>query len=1105
MTKTKSNVIVYLGDPFENSHEERFLNRLRRDLQARGVAATILANFVTPRPNQRQIDFLVLTDFRLAHVELKTLDQRAPLIGGGNGPWCQDHPDGGRHTIDPNPYRQAQLGTFAISDTVRQLAKTTELPGGGRDFYKHVDTVVCIDPDIPHGSTLEAYTHVTAAGYAQLLDRLTTPGPRPPWDSDQWGQLILGLRLYPEQDRSPTEIRRRAATEAVAEYTRRFTKLFAAGLHELVPVGFDTGTAAPGSSDTASDLLTAIEKGQRLVLEGQSGTGKTHLARHLALELSRRGTPVMWLRADEYDKGHFGHLLGRSVAPYATVTATELAAHAYTAGAALVVVVDGFNECRPALRSEMVEQLNAFALRHPATLLITTTVPVTLTEPLEARTVRLRPPDSTERTAVLASYGAKNPDLVSPAFTTAFELSVAAACESQLGPSATQADLFDAYVRQLCPSETHRAGLRNLADRLTGQLRTSVPLSDAITVLESRSGAGLAPQQVDEILANRLLLVTQGHVGFTHELLGRFLTAEHLVLAANGAEHLAEALSEAHHKDLRQLALSLEHDPDQQAEVLRLLADADLYLAAVEGKLGESAADNARATIRGTLADAAFLTTPESAQFTVAAEFFGRWDMTTSWSPAEFAQLQAAGPAAGHGWFIPEVCALLDRTDVLVEAAVSELIAAGARNPLSTPVCGAYTQQGNTTMGGLAGTIVMAALDGSHPWSRSRTDHSLTAILLDGAGPRPWGRLYLACLVANSYYPEDRACLPDLLRRAWKAGGYHLRLGALEMVNRNARNLDPAEQDRLADAVEELETDHIFLQSGIVEALAACGRATSTITASDILEQIDAVLREPDNPDACGIAAGMVGAMFEDEELVGPYYDTIETLEPPKRTRLLMMAAHHEGWMFRGWALRQVLDAIATDDVALLGEQLKLFRLAAEPVTMTTSYPQDETAVHMAGVRGVARITGQDPSAGVSDDPVASTWSLVDQLVASLEGAAVDVEAVWSELLGASAGPAVDVFSEISGAELGEREDTRTQLEGRFPAQLRQLLEWALQHRDRLPSPHRFSDLERRDRYIVATLGRVGDEKTARLLGAYRSEPGLADTVVKAIRNIHAR
>jgi len=50
-----------------------------------------------------QSSLFVRTDFRLTHVELKTLSQSAPVRSRINGPWIQDLGGSHSHEIKPDP------------------------------------------------------------------------------------------------------------------------------------------------------------------------------------------------------------------------------------------------------------------------------------------------------------------------------------------------------------------------------------------------------------------------------------------------------------------------------------------------------------------------------------------------------------------------------------------------------------------------------------------------------------------------------------------------------------------------------------------------------------------------------------------------------------------------------------------------------------------------------------------------------------------------------------------------------------------------------------------------------------------------------------------
>jgi hypothetical protein len=122
--------IVFLGDPIKDPGERRVLSKLRQDLARLEIPALVFANFVAPGRQQRQIDLLIRTPARLVNAELKVLDQSLPVIGGVNGPWQQCFADGAVRLLDPNPYRQAHNGTYAISDAMRDHARTGAVPSG---------------------------------------------------------------------------------------------------------------------------------------------------------------------------------------------------------------------------------------------------------------------------------------------------------------------------------------------------------------------------------------------------------------------------------------------------------------------------------------------------------------------------------------------------------------------------------------------------------------------------------------------------------------------------------------------------------------------------------------------------------------------------------------------------------------------------------------------------------------------------------------------------------------------------------------------------------------------------------------------------------------
>src|SRR5262249_18709410 len=154
--------------------------------------------------------FLIVTPKCACHVELKKLT--APLQGGINGPWQLQMPNGSRRTLNAkNPYRQALEGKTAISDEMRVFARTNTAiptPTGGRQFYGHLESVVCIFPELLPGSAVFQDHKVSVLGCRDLLAHLTTRETNPGWTADHWVAfaMYMGLvRMEDSDDQTPTE------------------------------------------------------------------------------------------------------------------------------------------------------------------------------------------------------------------------------------------------------------------------------------------------------------------------------------------------------------------------------------------------------------------------------------------------------------------------------------------------------------------------------------------------------------------------------------------------------------------------------------------------------------------------------------------------------------------------------------------------------------------------------------------------------------------------------------------------------------------------------------------------------------------------------------
>ena len=339
------NIPLFVGSPAEEPSEQALVRRLRSDLERLGVSATLYANFFPKARRTRQVDLLVRSPCRTAHVEIKGLRRDYPVRGGLNGPWTQLLRDGTQRQLETNCGRQALGGTFAISDAMRDLARAGLVPAADDGFKRHIDSIVGMWETIPEDSDIETPPPVTVAGYEALLQRLTMAGPRVPWTDEHWDAFARHHHLYQPEAEPEAQRRRRSSHEMITDYRLLLAgSSLAEGLSRFVDLG---ATDEQGAELSAAEVCRRVSGGAVLALVGPSGYGKTFFARHLAVSHCHDGRLVVWIRASAYEEGRFSDLLARAMSPFGAERWSTLVDAAEESGSAITVVLDGLNECPP--------------------------------------------------------------------------------------------------------------------------------------------------------------------------------------------------------------------------------------------------------------------------------------------------------------------------------------------------------------------------------------------------------------------------------------------------------------------------------------------------------------------------------------------------------------------------------------------------------------------------------------------------------------------------------------------------------------------------------------------------------------------------------------
>jgi RecA/RadA recombinase len=1094
----QDNVEVFLGHPLSDPTEQKFLRQLRQDLEQRGVSALILANLEVSRQH-RQLDFVIVTSARTVQCELKGF--RLPVIGSANGRWEQIMPGGERRPLDSNPGRQAKEGTFALSDELKAFARKVSVPVPDRkQFYRGIDTVVCVFPEIPEGSEIDRHPHVTVMGYSDLLARLVKEGPRLRWKDEHWRAFIRHLRLYRLEDRPELARQEREHKQLADDYSRRFSTSHRSELSTQVP----TAARIDDEDVTQIELGARLQRGEAVTVFGPSGVGKTLMSRHAAVELAEAGHVPIWLDAADYD-GHFDTLLGRAVAPFTTRSARELIRAASATGRTVAVIVDGLNEAPPASRTDLLGEVGALRLKEQAAVAISCLAAPALPETLEGHLVELLLPDRAEKELVLEAYAAGALAAHSDAFSTPFELVIAAECAGDLSGAPTRALVLDAYVRRLAPSEGVRSVLRALARQMHAELRGSLRVQE--TVRQLQRAAGVSAEMIDRALASKLLRVHQGRLSFSHESFVRFLAAEAIVIDAADVEALSTALAQPSNEELRSDALALESE-ERLGSILATLTDEGVLIAAIVGDLGE----RCRSAVEQVIADLF-----ERARSVTDEAVPGErdWELAREWSRSEAALLSAVGRAMHRGRLLPGTIELFEQTDSRCSQLLEKRGALDDAQAVSEMVAASYALPLMSSSRWLPATVILRGAEHDFTGRRRESPSSgIPAQLLARAGAHSWGLLLLAAAVTRRFDPEDQEIMPELLSKGWAAGAYHVHLAVLNLSQDAAWSIKGPARERMKQTIERIDTNNIFAGSFLLEVLDAYGMMDGR-PLEDVEREIAAFLELHEDDELAGrTARGIISSQFEPEGIVGPYREAILSLDDAVRAKLYRRA-------IIGAAADDLSTDVAVMELAKVGDlsdplvQEAFAALLRSPGSEKWHSAQGGMRSCLAATDACARFA-TEPVLPPEDLSGFEGWRIVFSLLFWQERERVE-EADYSlrlwDLLGALREPAVRAgvpavlyVTHISGGMMEtDGPSAHHRLLKRFPEEIRELFHWSLTHEQELTSCFLHYGSARISPYVVDMLGMIGDESSVELLRSHANSSQLARSAREAVRSIEAR
>ena len=884
-------------------------------------------------------------------------------------------------------------------------------------------------------------------------------------------------------------------------YLHRLHSHFVESLPPLIPIRLLAGN----EEVQLSQLEMEIVAGQVLHLQGPSGSGKSHLARHLAIKLvGRNYVPI--LTPAKYYKDDLSGFLNRSVRHLTTASADSLLSGSIGAGRTPILIIDGFNECPERSRAELVQDLQALLLRAPAKIIVTSRPEADSQLALGGGVYRLGYLNEEEMARFSAFLG-----IPAEGFTeilkTPLDFQIAAEVAAQIAIiSPTQYDMFNFYVRRrLIQKHAAFNFLARLGFRMAADLSCALSESEYYRLFQEIAGGD--PDIINVISDSGLLVFSQGYCSFWHEKVHRFLQAEALLLQSSSHESLAAQLRRPLNEDAVEFVLGALRDTSAIQVCLPAIRSRGTLLAICKRHFGSALSSVLNLSVREVFAKAH----QELGGITVEVERelgFLKVRSSITWTEYEYHLMGFIGQAFVAGYYCREVLELLAATE---QEVLRRLAAFQSRAGWSALLRSIYTFQsaGNLPAGHIFHGMRMGF---ERRWDlRARQELALRLEHLEQQSP---GSLFLLAFFLGDvlWYPGEELSLlakvPDFLRACLRTGVRSLLIEAAELAGTAGYRLDEPLRSEVESLLESFPRNDLLLSSAVIEALSQ-HRDLGLVSQETARSEIRQLLDGPRDERAYELAAALFDNQFE-EVYQGHYYGAIEELQSKDRFEFHFMAVMglKPDSFFLSAALRELIELAAP-------EALDAFGKWSSVPDQKFFISDDLSGVFLLAHIGLARTAETPPVLSASDvDEVSwQYWGYIIFWLHKSGATEADVRnacaSYWEEfgrsLLNASVDPIFRMESYARGRQLSN--NIYRPPEEMFREELKWLFERALP---------RFSDLtsllgvdpdsvERRAVFMIEALGRLGDEASVLILQPFVDSGRMGRIAVKSIRAIRER
>jgi hypothetical protein len=1127
----KPTIKIYVGRPVSGA-EANALRRLHAELSERGVEALLLVNFTA---RSRQIDCLVVTMAQATLLDFKEIT--GPVCGGLNGPWfIRAHGGGEVRYPGENPYVEVSTAKYALSDEMASFQRGRhDVPSPSKKrFYEQFDAAVCICPDIVAGSKLPPGDFKCWIwGFPAAVEKICGRRIESSWGADHWERFArehLTLELVSLDGATDADFRK--AELSLSAYCADLLSLLS---HNLPP-------ELPGFQE-------ALPQTEHFVLLGPSGIGKTIRLRHHAIQSVKQGALMLFLEAMHY-AGEFRALLQKGVAASFAGRIEELGTAASTCATPTVLIVDGFDRCREPLRPALGRDIVAFHKRCNCRAVIGSQIDPDLPPILKGQIIQMQHLTPPQRLAVF-QFHAGDPSfsdsgLLEP-FETSHDLMVAAKCRSRLAPGATRTEVYDAYVAQCLPAKhaTIAGALcRHLAAALTRDFASAMTLHEFEHLTECFVENCSGPLGVvDEIRQTDLVKLSPAGFSFRHELIQEHLYGEWLCRSAESSDALLSELQKPAHHHLAEAILSRERSPLKITAVLSAALDDELPMRVYRGRCGAVARQVVLRDCQRLLSDAAADLVNLTVDWKLDAAPSGKATLIwieianyRKWSAYETRLASFIGRAVDTPEFAEPVAELFVLTGTSLHLAATTAAQRAGRSVRAT-----FDGTLHSLLALLGGSMLCPAGQIFHTWR-----HSLFGPRTEANAGGPWVSALWSRLTKNTaagaqavllwalceLYEWTKAPPPDALARTfrlcWDTRLRSLRMKALAMLTSAARSDtsggicgDDNIRSLLQTAVASTPNRDIFLSTCVIEAMNALGMLQAPVDLEGALREIRSLLNPPSdyarrltaleqseptgascNPLA-ELAYGVIGRFFE-EVFQGVYFEAFGTLTEGEQIAFLSLAAQAKDPSFHlGWILGRLVKVCSPSS-------LPVFQRYAAGVLVDSPDPLGVVRAFLLAVIGCAKLRSGLPPWRMERTDAAEAWRIIREIVYEHFKEASTRERIndlWLALRAEAPLGSADALYNIQHPFVLNwgGEDLRADLTQFYPQQTKAILEHGLLNLEKLTSAWKFGRAEERNDFVVATLGRVGDESSVEILKRFANHPVLGKGAIGAIKAIKAR